>query len=81
MDQLDCQGFLQGRGFLVADRPTELLLSPQGNYGFFSMHSDLEENKNLTEIRGQPSLNRAIHITLGNSWGRKEGGIRVVSAP
>lgn len=37
------------------------------------MHSDREENKNLTEICGQPSLNRAIDITLGNSWGRKEG--------
>lgn len=40
------------------------------------MHPDMEENKNLTEICGQPSLNKATFITLGNSWGRKEGGIQ-----
>lgn len=42
------------------------------------MHSDLEENKNLTEICGQPNLNRATFITLGNSWGRKGGRIQLL---
>ena len=36
------------------------------------MHSDLEENKTLTEICGQPSVNEATFITWGNSWGKKK---------
>ena len=40
------------------------------------MHSDLEENKNLTEICSQPSVNEATFITWGNSWGRKKGGMQ-----
>lgn len=40
------------------------------------MHSDLEENKNLTEICGQPSVNEATFITWGSSWGGKKGGIQ-----